>query len=211
VDPVIRGNVKDVSAAEGEAEVVAYNTWAAQHEHVMAKSLFYCGTTWPGVFLAEDQRALDYLCSREDVDGDRVGCCGLSGGGMRTIFLGGTDDRIKVAVCVGLMSTNRDYVLNKCHTHTWMMCVPGLARELDYPELFALRVPLPTMVLNDNEDQLFTLAEMQRADRMIAEVFDIAGAAGNYRCSFYPGPHKFDRDMQEEAFSWIDRWLQQGR
>ena len=34
----------------------------------MAKSLFCAGTTWPGVFTAEDQRALDYLCSRDDVD-----------------------------------------------------------------------------------------------------------------------------------------------
>ena len=34
----------------------------------MSKSLFCAGTTWPGVFTAEDQRALDYLCSRDDVD-----------------------------------------------------------------------------------------------------------------------------------------------
>ena len=207
VDPVVRGATKNVSKDENDAEIVAYNTWAAQHEHVMAKSLFYAGTTWPGVFLAEDQRALDYLCSRDDVDADHVGCCGLSGGGMRTICLGGMDDRIKAAVCVGLMSTNRDYGLNKCWTHTWMMCVPGLARELDYPELFALRAPLPTMVLNDDEDQLFSLPEMHRADRIVQEVFDIAGAGDRYQCSFYPGPHKFDRDMQEEAFEWIDRWL----
>jgi len=41
---------------------------AAETEHIMAKSLFCAGTTWPGVFLAEDQRALDVLCARDDVD-----------------------------------------------------------------------------------------------------------------------------------------------
>ena len=34
------------------------------------------------------QRALDVLCARPDVDARRVGCAGLSGGGMRTVFLG---------------------------------------------------------------------------------------------------------------------------
>ena len=37
----------------------------------MAKSLFSAGTTWPGVFFAEDQKALDILCSRDDVDANR--------------------------------------------------------------------------------------------------------------------------------------------
>jgi len=208
VADVVCPDTPDVSDAETVDEINAYNAFAAAHEHVMAKSLFYAGTTWPGVFLAEDRRALDYLCSRPDVDESRVGCGGLSGGGMRTIFLGGMDDRIRCAVCVGLMSTHRDYVLNKCSTHTWMMCVPGMANELDWPEILGLRVPLATMVMNDREDGLFTLPEMERADKILAEVYRVAGSPESYRCSFYPGPHKFDLQMQADAFDWFDRWLE---
>jgi hypothetical protein len=62
-------------------------------------------------------------------------------------------------------------------------------------------------VLNDSEDQLFTLPEMRAADRILREVDRKAGAPENYRCSFHPGPHKFDRAMQEEAFDWLDGWL----
>jgi hypothetical protein len=98
-------------------------------------------------------------------------------------------------------------LLDKCHTHTWMIYVPRLAQYLDYPEILGLRVPLPTMVLNDSQDQLFTLPEMRRADRILRGVFAKAGAPERYRCSFYPGPHKFDRAMQREAFDWFDRWL----
>ena len=134
----------------------------------MAKSLFCAGTTWPGVFTAEDQRALDYLCSRDDVDPARVGCAGLSGGGLRTVYLAGLDDRIRCACCVGMMTTWRDYLLNKCYTHTWMIYIPGMPLDLDYPEILGLRVPLPTLVQNDTEDQLFTIGEMRRADRILA-------------------------------------------
>ena len=203
---VIRGNLTDVNPEDPE-HIAAYNQWAANHEHILAKSIFSAGTTWPGVFSAEDQRALDVLCARDDVDVERVGCAGLSGGGLRTVMLAGLDERIKCAVCVGMMTTWRDFVLNKVQTHTWMCYVPLLPNELDYPEILALRAPLPTLVQNDIDDALFTMPEMQRADNIMGEVYAKAGASDHYRASFYPGQHKFDLAMQQEAFAWFDRWL----
>lgn len=187
--------------------IEAYNAWAGQHEHVMAKSLFCAGTTWPGVFFAEDQKALDILCARDDVDQNRIGCGGLSGGGIRTDFMGGLDPRIKCAVTVGFMSTWKEFLLNKSFTHTWMTYVPLLPNELDFPEILGLRVPLPTLVLNDEEDDLYTLPEMKRADEILREVYSKANAGDHYKCSYYPGKHKFDKKMQEEAFNWFDKWL----
>ena len=88
-----------------------------------------------------------------------------------------------------------------------MTYVPLLPNELDFPEILGLRVPLPTLVLNDEEDNLYTLPEMKQADNILKEVFKKAGADNRYKCSFYPGPHKFDKKMQTEAFDWFDKWL----
>lgn len=206
VPEAIRNGVAD-PAPEDVPGIERYNQWAAGHESIVAKSLFCAGTTWPGVWLTDDQQALNILAARDDVDASRIGCCGLSGGGMRTTFLAGLDNRIACAVCVGMMTTWRDYLLHKSHTHTWMIYVPQLPHDLDYPEIIGLRAPKPTLVLNDIDDQLFTLPEMQRADTILAEVYAKAGASDHYRCSFYPGPHKFDQTMQAEAFAWLDRWL----
>jgi dienelactone hydrolase len=192
---------------EDPKNIAAYNKWAAEHEHTMAKSLFSAGTTWSGVFFAEDRKALDILCSRDDVDANRVGCGGLSGGGIRTDFMGGLDPRIKCAVAVGFMTTWKDFVLNKSFTHTWMAFVPLLPNELDFPEILGLRAPLPTLVLNDEEDGLYTLPEMKRADKILNEVYTKANAVDRYKCSYYPGIHKFDKKMQQEAFNWFDKWL----
>jgi dienelactone hydrolase len=194
---------------EEPKNIEAYNKWAGNHEHIMAKSLFSAGTTWPGVFFAEDKIALDILCSRKDVDKEKIGCGGLSGGGMRTVFMGGLDPRIKCAVCVGFMTTWKDFVLNKSFTHTWMTYVPILPNELDFPEILGLRVPLPTLVLNDTDDDLYTVPEMNAADSILQDVYKKANASDKYKCSFYPGEHKFDADMQTEAFNWFDRWLKQ--
>lgn len=202
----IRDNMVETNP-EAEDEIERYNRFAGTHEHLVAKSLFSAGLTWPGVFVFDDQRALDYLVSRSDVDPTRVGCGGLSGGGLRTVMLTGADERISCSCCVGMMTTWRDYLLNKCYTHTWMCYVPGLPRDLDYPEVLGLAAPNPVLVLNNRQDDLFTMPEMERADRILTEVYKKAGVADRYRASFYDGPHKFDRDMQKEAFAWFDRWL----
>ena len=67
--------------------------------------------------------------------------------------------------------------------------------------------PLPTMILNDSDDKLFTLSEMERADETLKRVYAKAGALDRYCCNFYPGPHKFDLEMQADAFDWFGRWL----
>jgi len=202
----IRNNLVETNP-EANDEIQRYNQFAAAHEHLIAKSLFSAGMTWPGVFVYDDQRAVDYLVSRADVDSTRVGCCGLSGGGLRTVMLTGADERIRCSCCVGMMTTWRDYLLNKSHTHTWMCYVPGLPRDLDYPEILGLAAPNPVLVLNNRQDALFTLPEMERADVILTEVYKKAGASDKYKASFHDGPHKFDAAMQKEAFAWFDRWL----
>jgi dienelactone hydrolase len=202
----LRQGAGDADLADADA-IAKYNAFAGQHEHIMEKSLLSAGTTWPGVYVVEDQRALDVLCARPEVDASRVGCAGLSGGGMRTVYLGGLDDRIRCAVAVGFMTTWRDFLLDKCFTHTWMAYVPLLPKDLDFPEILALRAPAPTMVLNCTEDPLYTVSEMQRADTIMKETFERGGASNNYRCNFYPGGHKFDLQMQADAFAWFDQHL----
>src|SRR5262249_10411765 len=53
------------------------------------------GYTPAGVECWNGIRAIDYLVSRPDVDADRIGVTGLSGGGAGTYWLAATDDRVK--------------------------------------------------------------------------------------------------------------------
>lgn len=203
----LKDSARQDAAIDTPEEIAAYNAWASDHEHVMSKSLFCAGTTWPGVTLAEDQMALSILSQRPEVDAERLGCMGLSGGGLRTVYLGGLDERIKCAVPVGFMSTWNDFLLHKAYTHTWMIYTPLLPNYLEFPEIMGLRVPLPTLVLNNNQDDLYTLPEMQRSDEILREVYQIAGASDAYQAKFYEGEHKFDAAMQADAYAWFDRWL----
>jgi dienelactone hydrolase len=184
-----------------------YNEFAAEHEHLIAKTVLAAGSTWPGIFTYEDRRSIDYLLTRPEVDPNRIGCGGLSGGGLRTIFLAGLDSRIKCAVCVGFMSTFREMLRNHIKCHTWMLYVPYLYKFLDMPDLIALRAPAPLMVQYNEEDPLYPIEGQRRADLKIAEIYSRMGCPENYSGRFYPGPHKFDAEMQEDAFVWFEKWL----
>lgn len=203
---IARG-ARDPGQDEPAEEIVAYNRWAGEHEHILAKSLFSAGTTWPGVTLIEDQTALSILCARPEVDAERVGCGGLSGGGLRTVYLAGMDDRIRSCFCAGFMTTWQDFLLYKSHTHTWMTYTPLLPRELDFPEILGLRAPLPALALHCMEDPLFTNSEVEISGEILTDVYTRAGDPEAFRLSCYPGGHKLDAPMQAEAFAWLDRRL----
>jgi dienelactone hydrolase len=197
----------DVSEGETVDDIKRYNAFGEQHEHIIARSLFCAGLTWPGMFLAEDTFALDQLCARPEIDASCIGCCGLSGGGLRTNYLSGIDERIKCSVTVGFMTTWADFTLNVSYTHTWMVYIPLVARYMDYPEILALRAPLPSLVLVTEKDPLYTLSEVKKAVSLLEKTYTKAGAEEQLRCAFYRGPHKFDLPMQDEAWEWLDRWL----
>ena len=195
---------------EGSREAIEeYNNLTGNYETIIAKSLFLAGSTWPGIMAYDDRRALDYLLSRPEVDAQRVGCGGLSGGGTRTIFLSALDDRIRACCCVGFMCGFAETVAHRIQCHTWMFHLPGLAKLMDLHDLLSLHGPKPTMVLYDSDDPLWTLEGQQHSDAQLQRIYAKMDASAMYRGRFYPGGHKFDVPMQEDAFAFMDAHLKQ--
>jgi len=87
------------------------------------------------------------------------------------------------------------------------MYVPELFKFLDLPDVIALRAPAPLMVQFNEDDELFSNEGQSAADQRISEIYSKMGHPVNYSGKFYPGPHKFDSVMQEEAFRWFEKWL----
>jgi dienelactone hydrolase len=192
---------------EAPPEVARYNRASGFHEHVVEKYCNLLGTTLGGVVAHEDRIAANYLRSRFDVIPGRIGCAGLSGGGNRAALLQATDDGIAAAVIVGLMSTYASLLDHHVSTHTWMMFPSGWSRHGDWTDLAACRAPSPLLVQYDLQDELFTEEGMREADRKLAAAYETVGHPEAYSGQFYPGPHKFDLQMQAAAFAWLGEWL----
>ncbi len=208
------GSINEELAAEFEAidlqseeYIRKYNEfWARNESQVISNTIVDSGTSWPAIFSYEDRRSVDYLITRPEIDRERIACGGLSMGGLRTIFLAGLDTRIACAFCVGFMSTIRGILRNhvRCPLgHGLLMYVPQLIKFLDLPDIISLHAPAPLLVQCDEEDELFTSQGQHDAQRRIAAIYATSGSPENFVGKFYPGPHKFDARMQNDAFDWL--------
>jgi dienelactone hydrolase len=184
--------------------VNAFNARAGQAEQLVGRTIFAAGFTWAGVLCWDDIRTVDYLCSRPDVDATRIGCVGLSVGGLRTVHLTALDERIKAGVAVCWMtsfpSQLRRHIRNTIG-HTKL--VPGLYRHLDYPDVASLAVPRHLLVISGSKDGLFAREGMDASFETLRRCYAKAGVPDHCRTRLYDSPHQFNEQMQAEAWAWL--------
>jgi dienelactone hydrolase len=188
-------------------EITRYNGAAYLHEHLVSKYCTVLGTTLTAVIAYEDRVALNILRARADVAPTRIGCVGLSGGGLRAAVLRATSDELAACVIVGMMSTYEELLSNCVAPHTWMLFPAGWSEAGDWPDLASSAAPSPLLVQFALDDALFTVDGMRNAHSRMATTYARAAQQEAYAGEFYPGPHRFDIPMQEAAFSWLQSRL----
>lgn len=193
--------------AGSDEYVRAFNSFASRHEELTAKTIFAAGSTWPGILFQGDRASVDYLLTRPEVDAKRIGCIGLSIGGFRAAHLFGLDGRVKAGVVAGWMTTYGSLLCDHLQFHTWMIYVPGQHAWLDLPDVATLNAPNPLMVINCKKDLLFTPDGMKAAENKIARVYAKFGGSDRFKCRYYDEPHSLKIPAQDDAISWLQRWL----
>ena len=184
-----------------------FNACAREAEGDLAKLFFGAGLTFMGVRAADDIASVGYLSSLGCVDPKRIGCIGLSMGGMRSAWLAALDDRVKCAVAVGTMQRYREMMAKRLMNYVWLWIIPGLYGEMDYPEAVSLRAPLPLYAMHGKRDGLYPDNTGEAAIEHIRAVYEKAGAAENFKYSYYDEEHVFNEAMQTDAFNWMDSYL----
>lgn len=187
--------------------IQTYNYLCIGFETLFMRHILAAGTTWAGIHFHDDRRCVDYLLTREEVDGDRIGCCGLSLGGIRSVFLAALDSRIKASVAAGWMTTFESSIFNRVRDHTFMLYVPRLAEYMDIPDVAGLAAPNAMFIQQCSRDALYSLQGMRDACEKLGKLYEAFGIPDRYKASFYDNVHQFNLQMQEEAFEWLDRWL----
>ncbi|MBI2687425.1 MAG: hypothetical protein HYX27_14020 [Acidobacteria bacterium] len=207
--PVFRSRLTDLAGLKRDSLewMRAVDALSSDFEHLTAKTIFTSGATWPGLLNWDDRRAVDYLASRPEVNPDRLGCLGLSIGGLRTAYLIGTDRRIKAACVMGWMTIFHEQLRNHLRNHTWMVYTPGLFNQMDLPDVAGLHAPGALLVQQCKRDALFPLAAMEQANRRLSDIYAKAGIPERFKGTVHDVPHSFGLEMQSEAFEWLERWL----
>lgn len=191
-------------------DIVAFNARSWENEELVSRTALACGATWAGINIRDDMRVTDYLLSRPEVDRKRVGCVGLSLGSVRSIFLGALHPDVRASVAVCWMAKYQMMTRDRVRFSIgFTKLVPGLYNDLDWPDLAGLHWPGALMTINGLKDELYPLKAAQQAVEKVTRIFDKMGAPDRYAGVFFDGPHEFNAEMQEKAFSWLTEQLKQ--
>lgn len=205
-DPIGQGERQQAYDSRKEVSVIGGST--DQHFQAGAQSIL-AGENFARYRIWDAKRALDYLVSRPEVDADKLGVTGCSGGGTLTTYISALDPRVKVAAPA-------------CYTNTWHYLFPGPIGDseqsfpffvssgldvADYMEMFA---PKPWLVVSTVGD-FFPIDGVRHAYQEAQDWYRIFNAENKIGWVVGPGPHGLPLEVREDIYEWMIRWLKDGK
>jgi dienelactone hydrolase len=205
-DPIDQGERHQLRDAQGRPVL-----WGTQAHNALGVGSILLGNNTSQFMIHDALRCLDYLETRPDIDAQRLGMAGNSGGGTQTSLVMGIDDRLKAAApsC---------YITDFEH---WLALlesrgdVPGDAEQnvagqlhagLDHWGFLLLRAPMPVLVCAAEQD-FFPIAGTRRSVALAQSVFERLDAAEQIALVETDAPHGWHQPLREATVSWMLRWL----
>lgn len=159
----------------------------------------YFGYQMLNLDINDAKKCLDYLQSRPEVNGRKLGCMGCSFGGTMTTYISAMDQRIKAAVIVCYLSTITDALNDRGRGNTCgSQFMFSLRRYGDIADVAGLIAPRNCMVQIASKDDCFIQEDALRAYRHLEKIYQAAGASDNLVLDNFEGVHEIDLEKAIE-------------
>lgn len=205
-DPIGQG--ERLQAYDGRIEASLLGGSTEQHFLAGAKDILM-GKSFAHDRIFDAKRALDYLVTRPEVDPDRIGATGCSGGGTLTTYISALDPRIKVAAPACYITSFRELFAGSVGDSE--QSIPGFISSgldlADYVESFA---PKPWLI-GSTKDDFFPIAGSTQAYEEAQRWYRIYGAEDHVSRVVGPGGHGTPLVVREAIYAWMIRWLNHGQ
>jgi dienelactone hydrolase len=201
-DPIGQGERSQILGADGKPP---YNC-VYEHTLVGIGSILLGINTahyrvWDGI------QSLQYLQSRADIDPQRIGCAGNSGGGTETSYLMALDDRIACAAPGCYLTTFRCLLDSSGPQDAEQNLAGQIAFGLDEADYVILRAPRPTLICAATRDATFDIAGTWDIFRQAKRVYGRLGYPERVDLAEPDEPHGFTQPLREATARWMSRWL----
>jgi hypothetical protein len=147
------------------------------------------GQTMLGWRVWDVMRTVDYIASRAELDANRIGCMGISGGGTVTTFSAALEPRIKAALVSGYLNTFQDSVgaLSHCIDNY----VPGILNWAEMYDVAGLIAPRPLFVESGERDNIFPIQASMHSFEQVRAIYRVFGAEDQIEQEIFPDVHAF--------------------
>lgn len=169
--------------------------------NAMAISL---GQSVTGMWVWDLMRLADFALAQPEVNG-HIGCVGLSGGGLQSLWLAALDDRMECSVVSGYFYGYLESLLinHNCDCNY----VPGLWNVADIGDIGALIAPRPMVIETGDEDDLNGKSGLKNVTAQVETVrkaMALYGAQDRLCHHIFSGGHRWSG---EKAYPWLERYL----
>ncbi len=196
--------------AFGAGERAVEKSLGQYHGEMTGAMLLPIGKPLSGIQVYENMRAVDYLQSRPEVDPDRIGITGASGGGNQSMYAGAFDERFRCVVPTCSVGNYQAYLSAAC-----CMCevVPGALRFTEEGNVLGLAAGRGLMVTSATQDAFqFSVDQakisVSRAET-IASLLEPKGGA-TVKHTIIESPHHYNQPMREAMYGWMTLHLKGG-
>ncbi len=165
------------------------------------------GYTPAGIEVWNAMRALDYLQSRPDVDGEKMGVTGLSGGGAMSWFLGAADERVKVVVPVCQSGSIERMAVDRatdghCDCAFWINY-----HRWCWPDIGALIAPRAFLIASGSEDVLWRPSGYRDVAHRIRHQYAALGMPKQFELVEDLSPHGYTPKLRQAIFTFFNTHL----
>ena len=202
VDPFSQGERQQTIDAQGKNLTRGVTT-----EHTLiAPGFLLLGSSLAAQEFFDNSRAIDYLLTRKEIDGDKIGCYGFSGGGTQSAYLAALDDRVK-ASCVGLFFSSRERTLETQGPSDGCQWIPGEGREhIEIADMAMMNAPKPFLILDGRFDFVDHWGALRGYDE-VKRCYTLLGAPDAAEQFYYDDGHAIPKISQDKMISFFRKAL----
>jgi len=176
-----------------------------EHEHAGTQSLLV-GVNLASYRVWDAIRALDYLCGRDEVDPDRLGCTGCSGGGTVTAYLFALDSRVRAAMPVCYITSREAWLATGMSADAEQVQDHVIERGIDHADLLVAGAPRALRIGAASRDY-FPLDGTRRAFDELKHAYALLDAEGMVDLVVADAEHGYSQPLREAACQWMHLWL----
>jgi len=182
-----------------------------ENAHFFGSHLDLVGANAVGLFYLAMRKGLDYLWQHPNVDRNRIGMTGLSGGGWQTIMLSALDQRVQVSVPVAGYSSIRSRIERPSDIGDIEQNPTDMLTVADYTHLTAMRAPRPTLLIYNAEDSCCFRGPLVRPYIFdaIKPIFGLYGAEDRlaWHLNTDPSDHNYQLDNRQQAYAFFTKYF----
>jgi hypothetical protein len=187
-----------------------YNLICGEHA-VMGNLADLAGANLARWEVWDGMRAVDYLLTRADVDANRIGITGTSGGGFQSALLGALDERIKVIIpscyITALPMRVENRIFADPDSDPEQDLFGFVSKGVDHAGILLLMYPRPVMIATASLD-FFPVGGAYKSYSEVSAFYKRFGHADRIAIVESYNRHAYSLQNQEAAFSFLDRFNQ---